>query len=252
MTAMTFDKLALEIHGDRASSGRAAGTAAASAIRKALDEKGTARVIFAAAPSQNETLDTLAVAPGIRWQNATAFHMDEYIGLDANAPQRFSKFLDARLFGKLPFGAVHRISCAPGENPQAVCDAYARTLAAAPIDVVCLGIGENAHIAFNDPPVDFNDPQRVKIVTLDEACRQQQVNDGCFPNLDAVPRQAVTLTIPTLLSAGCLVCTVPGPRKHAAVQRTVHGAISGDCPASILRTHPNMTMYIDRACWEGK
>jgi len=252
MTAMTFDRLALEIHGDRASSGRSAGIAAAAAIRKALTEKGAARVIFAAAPSQNETLETLAAEPGIRWRDVTAFHMDEYIGLDANAPQRFSKFLDARLFDRLPFGAVNRISCAPGEDPQTVCDAYARMLAAAPIDVVCLGIGENAHIAFNDPPVDFNDPQRVKIVTLDEACRRQQVNDGCFPNLGAVPRQAVTLTVPMLLSAGCLICTVPGPRKHEAVRRTVHGAISGDCPASILRTHPNVVMYIDRACWEGK
>ena len=252
MVAMTFDRLALEIHADRAAAGRAAGTAAAVAIRNALEKKGAARVIFAAAPSQNETLETLVAAPGIRWQNVAAFHMDEYIGLDANAPQRFARYLDAHLFEKLPFGAAHKISCAPGEDPQGVCDAYARMLAAAPIDVVCLGIGENAHIAFNDPPVDFNDPLRVKIVTLDEACRQQQVNDGCFPNLNAVPRQAVTLTIPTLLSAGCLICTVPGPRKHEAVKRTLCGAISGDCPASILRTHPNVTMYIDRACWEGE
>jgi len=249
---MTFDRLALKIHADRSASGRAAGTAAAAAIRDSLAQKGTARVIFAAAPSQNETLETLADAPGIRWQNVAAFHMDEYIGLDAGAPQRFSKFLDARLFEKLPFGAVNRISCAPGEDPREVCAAYARLLAAAPIDVVCLGIGENGHFAFNDPPADFNDPLRVKVVTLDEACRQQQVNDGCFPDLGAVPRQAVTLTVPALLSAGCLICTVPGPRKHGAVQRTLRGEISGDCPASVLRTHPNAAMFVDRACWEGR
>jgi glucosamine-6-phosphate deaminase len=249
--ALTFDQLALEIHPTRAASGHSAGTAAAAAIRAALAEKGSARVVFAAAPSQNETLETLADAPGIRWQNVAAFHMDEYIGLDAGAPQRFAKFLDARLFEKLPFGAVNRISCAPGEDPREVCAAYARLLDAAPVDVVCLGIGENGHLAFNDPPADFNDPLRVKVVTLDEACRQQQVNDGCFPNLGAVPRQAVTLTIPALLSAACLICTVPGPRKHAAVRAALLGEISGDCPASILRTHPNVTMYVDRACWEG-
>jgi len=249
MLQKQFDQLALEIHDNRAASGRAAGLAAAAAIKKALAEKGTARVIFAAAPSQNETLATLTAAEGIRWRDVTAFHMDEYHSLAENAPQRFARYLDAHIFGLVPFGAIHRIPCSPDADPEAVCAAYAENLAAASVDVVCRGVGENAHIAFNDPPVDFNDPRLVKIVALDEACRQQQVNDGCFPSLDAVPRQALTLTIPALMSAGQLVCTVPGPRKRDAVRRMLFEGISELCPASILRTHPNAAMYIDRDCW---
>ncbi|MCL1888319.1 MAG: glucosamine-6-phosphate deaminase [Kiritimatiellaeota bacterium] len=249
MTSLTIEKLSVEIHPDRAASGRAAGNAAAAVLRAALAEKGAARVIFAAAPSQDETLETLAAAPGIRWQDVTAFHMDEYIGLDTNAPQRFARYLEEHLFNKVSFGAINLITCGPGQSPQGVCDAYTQKLAAAPVDLVCLGIGENGHLAFNDPPADFNDPARVKVVTLDAACRQQQVNDGCFPSLDAVPRQAVTLTVPMLMSARCLVCTVPGPRKRDAVRNALHGPLSGDCPASILRTHANAALYVDAACY---
>jgi len=229
--------------------GAAAGAAAAATIREILAAKSAARVIFAAAPSQNETLAALVAAPGIDWSRVSAFHMDEYLGLAPDAPQRFARYLETHLFGKVKFGAIHLIPCGSGETPQAVCDAYARKLAEAPIDLVCLGIGENGHIAFNDPPADLNDPQAVRVVTLDEACRQQQVNDGCFPDIGAVPKQALTLTVPALLNATRLVCTVPGPRKHDAVRRTCFGEISGDCPASALRTHPGVTMYIDRDCW---
>lgn len=243
----TVEKLTLEIYADRLLAGRAAGLAAAETLKKLLAEKGRARMIFAAAPSQNETLETLVAVPGIDWSKVTAFHMDEYIGLPADAPQRFSHYLKTRLFDKLPFAEVHLIT---GDDPNALCEEYARKLAAEPIDIVCMGVGENGHIAFNDPPVaDFADPKLVKIVDLDLACRQQQVNDGCFPNLDAVPKQAVSLTIPALMSGGCLICTVPGERKRAAVHRMLQGAVSTECPASILRTHGNVTLFIDRDCW---
>jgi len=242
-----IDKLTLEIHADRVSAGRAAGLAAAETLKNVLATKGAARMIFAAAPSQNEMLETLAATPGIDWSKVTAFHMDEYIGLDNHAPQRFSHYLKTHLFDKLRFGEVNLIE---GANPQTICETYARKLQEAPINIVCLGVGENGHIAFNDPPVaDFNDSKWVKIVELDLPCRQQQVNDGCFPNLEAVPTQAVTLTIPALLSGERLICTVPGQRKRAAVHRMISGDISTECPASILRTKASCTVYVDRDCW---
>jgi len=248
MIKKKFGKLTLEIHDDRTVMGAAAGAAAAEAIRETLAAKGAARVIFAAAPSQNETLAALVAAPDIDWGRVSAFHMDEYLGLAPDAPQRFACYLEEHVFGKVKFGATHLI-CGSGEPPELVCDAYARKLAEAPIDLVCLGIGENGHIAFNDPPADLDDPQAVRIVTLDEVCRRQQVNDGCFPDIGAVPEQALTLTVPRLLDARRLVCTVPGPRKHDAVRRTCYGEISGECPASALRTHGGVTMYVDRDCW---
>jgi glucosamine-6-phosphate deaminase len=243
-----IDQLVLEVHPDRRSAGCAAGTVAAEKLKQILAKKGNARLIFAAAPSQNETLETLAAASGINWNNVTAFHMDEYIGLADDAPERFSFYLKTHIFNQCSFGEVHLLA---GNNPQQLCEEYARKLAAKPIDLVCMGIGENGHIAFNDPPVaDFNDPKLVKIVELDPVCRQQQVNDGCFPNLDAVPKQAVTLTIPALLSADCLICTVPGQRKNAALHRMLSGNISTECPATILRTHKNCTVFTDQDCYE--
>ncbi|MDR2706281.1 MAG: glucosamine-6-phosphate deaminase [Planctomycetaceae bacterium] len=239
-----IDQLILEVHPDRYSAGRAAGTAAAERLKTVLAEKGKARVIFAAAPSQNETLETLATTSGIDWNKVTAFHMDEYIGLADDAPERFSFYLKTHIFDQCPFGEIHLLA---GNNPQHLCEDYAQKLIAEPIDLVCMGIGENGHIAFNDPPVaDFNDPQLVKIVELDDICRQQQVHDGCFPNLDAVPKRAVTLTVPALMSGGCLICTVPGQRKAVALHRMISGNISTECPATILRTHKNCTVFTDQ------
>ncbi|MDR1140961.1 MAG: 6-phosphogluconolactonase, partial [Planctomycetaceae bacterium] len=190
MFRKNIDQLVLEVHQDRRSAGHAAGTVAAEKLKTILAEKGKARVIFAAAPSQNETLETLVSVSGIEWNKVTAFHMDEYIGLADDAPERFSFYLQTHIFSKCPFAEIHLLS---GNHPQHLCEEYARKLVAEPIDLICLGIGENGHIAFNDPPVaDFNDPQLVKIVELDLPCRQQQVHDACFPNLDAVPKQAVT------------------------------------------------------------
>ena len=223
--------------------GIAAAEAAADFLRRSLSEQEIVRAVFAAAPSQNEMLAALVEAEGIDWNRIEAFHMDEYIGLPPAAPQRFAKFLQERLFNRLPFHAVHLIET---DIPEPV-EQYERLLKSAPIDLVCLGIGENGHIAFNDPPVaDFADPVWVKIVELEETCRQQQVNDGCFAMLDDVPRQAITLTIPALLSGRRLICTVPGPTKRQAVFRTLRDPISTACPATVLRNHAGCTLFLDR------
>lgn len=216
----------------------------AAELRLRLATQSAVRVIFAAAPSQADTLAALREAPGIDWRRVTAFHMDEYIGLPPGAPERFATWLDDHVFKRVPFGVVHRI--VPEPDPEAAAAGYASLLAQGPLDVVCLGIGVNGHIAFNDPPVaDFDDPLDVKVVELDAACRQQQVDDKCFPTLDDVPRRAITLTIPLLMRGRRLFCVVPGRSKRHAVAATLGGPITTSCPASILRTHPDCTLYLD-------
>jgi glucosamine-6-phosphate deaminase len=238
------DRLRVESYGSRAAAGEASGIAVAAELRKRLMRKNGVRMIFAAAPSQAGMLAALCEAPGVDWARVTAFHMDEYIGLPAGAPARFAAWLDRHLFGKVPFGAVHRI--VPEPNAGAAASAYAGLLAEASIDIVCLGVGVNGHIAFNDPPVaDFDDPLDVKVVELDEVCRRQQVDDEGFARIEDVPRQAVTLTIPRLLRADRLFCVVPGRSKREAVRQALHGPVTTACPASILRRHPDCTLYLD-------
>lgn len=216
----------------------------AATLRRLLAGQGAVRMVFAAAPSQADTLDALRRAPGIDWSRVTAFHMDEYIGLPSAAPERFAAWLDDQVFTRLPFAAVHRI--VPEPDPAAAAARYAALLGEGPLDIVCLGIGVNGHIAFNDPPVaDFADPLDVKVVELDEACRQQQVDDACFPTLADVPLRAITLTIPLLLRGRELFCVVPGRSKRDAVAAALTGPIATSCPASILRTHPDCTLYLD-------
>lgn len=214
------------------------------ALRRTLRQKANVRMIFAAAPSQSEMLAALALEPGIDWQRVTAFHMDEYIDLPVNAPQGFGTWLRAAFFDHVPAGGVNLID--PGTDPKAACRAYASMLAEAPIDVVLLGIGTNGHLAFNDPPADLDDPLAVKVVELDQMCREQQVLDGCFARLDDVPKTAITLTLPTLLGGHELFCCVPGRHKSAAVKLMMESPISGACPATALRTHPRCTVYLDR------
>jgi glucosamine-6-phosphate deaminase len=234
----------VQVHASRTAMGRAAAVAIAVALRRCLREKASVRMIFAAAPSQAEMLDALVAEPDIDWSRVTAFHMDEYIGLAPDAPQRFASWLRRHLFDRLPFGAVHLID--PGNDPAAATDDYARALAEAPIDVVCLGIGVNGHLAFNDPPVaDLADPLDVKIVELDAICRQQQVDDGCFAGIGDVPTHAVTLTIPRLLRADRLFCVVPGAAKRAAVRHALHDPITAACPATALRQHRAVTLFLD-------
>jgi glucosamine-6-phosphate deaminase len=228
----------------RLAMGEAAAGDIAAELRTRLGQQAGVRMIFAAAPSQSDALGALVAAPGIDWRRVTAFHMDEYIGLPPRSPARFANWLDARVFSRLPFARVQRLR--PEPDPRAAALAYAEALAAAPIDIVCLGIGVNGHIAFNDPPVaDFDDPLDVKLVDLDAVCRQQQVDDGGFARLADVPRQAVTLTVPRLLRAARLFCVVPGATKRQAVRLALEGPIAESCPASILRTHPACTVYLD-------
>jgi glucosamine-6-phosphate deaminase len=256
------------VYPDREALGAAAARDIGDALTRRLASQPGARVIFASAPSQEATLRHLAKHPGIDWTRVTAFHMDEYLGLAPDAPQRFGTWLRRTLFDHVPVGTVHLIEpehltepghlskpghltepghpIDPGAGPRAAADQYAALLAAAPIDLVCLGIGVNGHIAFNDPPADFDDPALVKVVTLDQASRVQQVDDGCFAALDEVPTQAVTLTIPALLSGAELFCMVPGEQKKRAVTDALHGPVTGLVPASALRTHPRCRVYLDK------
>lgn len=243
---MTKDMLQVKVHPTREAMGAAAATDVATEIRRRLDAapEATVRMVFAAAPSQQDMLDHLVAETDIDWSRITAFHMDEYIGLDAQAPQRFGRWLDAAILGRVPFGAVHVIE--PGDDPDTAARDYAELLAAAPIDVVCLGIGENGHIAFNDPPdADLADPELVRVVRLDERSRVQQVEDGLFPSVEAVPTHAITLTIPALLSGERLFCVVPGERKREAVRRALTEPVGPQCPATALRTHQACTLYLD-------
>ncbi|MBB3593287.1 glucosamine-6-phosphate deaminase [Rhizobium sp. BK529] len=244
-TSRAIDRLTVESFATRTEMGAAAAADIAGALIKCLSGQSTVRMVFAAAPSQAEMLSALAAQPGIDWTRVTAFHMDEYIGLDPTSPARFANWLDTHVFTRLPFAAVHRIT--PEPDVEAEVARYSGLLNEAPIDLVCLGIGVNGHIAFNDPPVaDFNDPLDVKIVELDDVCRKQQVDDDCFPDLASVPHQAITLTVPRLLRARRLFCVVPGAVKRDAVSKTLYGPLSADCPATILRNHEACTLYIDR------
>lgn len=243
---LAIDSLQVEVYSTRSELGQAAAADAAARIATLLEEQDVVRMVFAAAPSQNEFLAFLATYTDIDWQRVEAFHMDEYLGLSQDAPQRFGNFLKEHIFSRLPFGRVELINPAAADT-EAECQRYAALLAERPLDIVCAGIGENGHIAFNDPPVaDFHDPLAVKVVAMDEVCRQQQVNDGAFARIDDVPTHAITLTMPTLISAKWLYCMVPGSTKTDAVYHTCMDEISTACPATILRTHPTAILYLDR------
>lgn len=249
---LTAGRLAVEIHPDRPAMGLAAARAAAAYLHDVIAAHGEARVIFACAPSQNEFLSSLievsrAGHTAVDWSRVTAFHMDDYVGLSASHPQSFRNYLQSHLLSRVKMGRFHPL---PAEEPDsaAVCARYSALLSEKPIDLICLGIGENGHIAFNDPPVaDFDDPHLVKVVELDDACRHQQVNDGCFPTFADVPRHAFTLTVSIFRRARRLSIHVPGPRKADAVQATIEGPIATACPASILRLHPSATLFVDTA-----
>ena len=226
--------------------GAAAASDVKAAILRLLSEKETINMIFAAAPSQNEVLYNLACDKEIPWGRVNAFHMDEYIGLDKDAPQGFGNFLKRAIFGIAPFKSVNYIDIsAPDADLEA--ERYSALLSENPVDIVVLGIGENGHIAFNDPPVaDFNDPKLIKKVALDDVCRMQQVHDGCFPTFDDVPKYALTLTVPALMSAEYLICTVPASTKANAVKAMLEGEYGEVCPATALRKHKGAKMFLDK------
>ena len=245
MICFAKDALAVEIYPTRTEMGTAAARDIESKIVELLDRQTQVNMIFAAAPSQNEVLDALAASTKIDWTKINAFHMDEYIGLPPSAPQSFGNFLRARIFDKVPFASVSYIDASASE-PNKEAKRYQALLENTKMDIVVMGIGENGHIAFNDPPVaNFNDTKLVKTVQLDEVCRQQQVNDGCFANINDVPRYAITLTIPMLISAKWVFCVVPAKSKANAVKNTLMGDISTRCPATILRKKEHAKLYLD-------
>ncbi len=249
-----IDQLAVKSYSTREEMGKAAGLEVADLLRKLLASQQRVNVVFAAAPSQNEFLETLSGEQDIDWSRVTAMHMDEYIGLSPDAPQRFGNYLKKHIFNRVNPGAVHYIE-GNAKDLEEECVRYANVLCENPVDVVCAGIGENGHLAFNDPGIaDFLDTALVKIVELDQACRQQQVNDGCFDDMSEVPKQALTLTIPALMASRWIHCVVPGPSKAEAIKLTLNCNITDEVPATILRVHPRANLYIDsdsNAEWKG-
>ena len=239
------ENLEVKVYQDRARMGEAAASSVSEQIVKLLNQQEFVNIVFASAPSQNEFLTALIKQTGIDWKRINAFHVDEYIGLPENSPQKFGFFLKEKLFKYLPFRTLNYIN-SNSPDSFAECGRYAELLQQYPADIVCLGIGENGHLAFNDPHVaDLNDPVRVKIVDLDFECRRQQVTDGCFDNLSNVPKLAITLTIPALMAGKHVYCIVPGKNKAAAVYNTLYKKISEQCPASVLRTHPDAVLFLD-------
>ncbi len=240
----TTDPLKVKIYKTRLLMGEGAALDVFKKIKELLSAKNFVNIIFAAAPSQNEFLSMLSEKE-IDWKRINAFHMDEYIGLDENDPNRFGNFLKLKLFDKAPFHKVHYIN-GSADNFQTECQRYADLLEQYPPDIVCMGIGENTHVAFNDPYVaDFNDPLMVKVVKLDEASRLQQVHDNCFNHIEEVPYRAITLTVPALLKAGFIYCIAPGSNKAQAVYHTLYSEISERYPSTSLRLHPGAMLYLD-------
>lgn len=238
------EQLDVGIYPDRASMGVAAAEKVATYLNDVVARQGQARVIFACAPSQDDFLAALIRLP-VPWESIEAFHMDEYVGLKADDPQSFRHYLNEHLLRHIKPRAFHPIM-AEASDLQRECSRYAVMLQLAPIDLICMGVGENGHIAFNDPPVaDFEDPLLIKRVTLDEACRNQQVHDGCFPAIESVPREALSLTVPVFLTAQKLSIVVPGHLKSEAVKNMLEGPVTTSCPASILRKHPDALLFLD-------
>ena len=234
----------LKVFKDKTSLGEAAAEQAAGAIRRALRDRGHARVIAATAASQAEFLNALTKAADIDWANVEAFHLDEYIGVPITHPGSFRKMLMEQLIRKTGIRKYHLLD-GDGANPSEVVRQIGRELSSAPIDVAFLGIGENGHLAFNDPPADFSTEEPYIIVTLDQACRRQQVGEAWFRDIFEVPERAISMSIRQILKAKEILAVVPDSRKAPAVKACFEGEISPMAPASILRTHPNATVYLD-------
>lgn len=234
----------LRVLEDRNSLGETAAAQGASCIQRAIRERGHARIIGASAASQFEFLERLTATPAIDWKRVELFHLDEYIGLPKSHPASFCKFLQDRLISKTGITNCHFLD---GEkDPAEVIRATNAAISAAPIDVAFVGIGENGHLAFNDPPADFDTEEPYIVVSLDEACRQQQVGEGWFPDLQAVPKRAISMSVKQVLKSKEILAIVPGPKKAQAIKACFDGPVSAMAPSSILRTHPNATIYLDR------
>jgi glucosamine-6-phosphate deaminase len=242
----TVEQLPVEVYASNAALGQAAAERAAGILKAALAARGAANLVLATGNSQLTFLAALSQADGIDWSRVQIFHMDEYAGMRADHPASFRRFLTEKIISKVHPKAFYGVN---GESdPQAECARYTGLLRANPTDLCCLGIGENGHLAFNDPPyADFDDPQWVKVVKLDEKSRLQQVGEGHFKGLADVPTHALTLTIPALLSAQAMLCIVPEARKAPAVKAALTGPLTEDCPASRLRSAAHCRLYLDSA-----
>jgi glucosamine-6-phosphate deaminase len=241
----TSGTMKLEIHPSKEELGIAAGNAAAEELRR-LSQLGTGiGVIFATGASQFDTLATLTSIPGLPWSQVRGFHMDEYLEIDENHPASFRRYLREKLTERVAMREFLEMDT-NARDAKSFSLEYMGQLSQAKPQLCLLGIGENGHLAFNDPAeADFDDPLAIKVVTLDDQCRQQQVSEGWFKTLEEVPAQALTLTIPTLFRVPKLIASVPGARKADAVRRTLQEAISTNCPSTLLRTHPDVTIYLD-------
>ena len=240
----------IQIENDPVSLGQAAGRHAGELIRRALHERGQANIILATGTSQFETLNQLVREDGIDWAQVVMFHLDEYIGLPDTHPASFRNYLRERFLAKLPsLKAAHLIN---GEtNPQAECIWLGDVITQFPIDVALVGIGENGHLAFNDPPADFEIDEPYIIVELDDACRQQQFKEGWFKTVEAVPKQAISMSVRQILKSKAIICSVPDDRKAQAVKNCVESSVSTMFPATILQTHNECTLYLDKASASG-
>jgi glucosamine-6-phosphate deaminase len=230
---------------DKKSLASAAAARAGTIIRDSITERGKARIIAATGASQFEFLDALKNMPNIDWRHVEMFHLDEYVGLPETHPASFCKYLRERLINKVGIGQYHLLSGT--DDPASVMKEVGEKLQQAPIDVAFVGVGENGHLAFNDPPADFDTQQPYVVVTLDEPCRRQQLNEGWFSSLDDVPRQAISMTISQILKAKEILCIVPDARKAQAVKNCFEAKVNPMAPASALQNHANTTVYLDAA-----
>lgn len=242
------EKLQVLVHDTRKESGIAAAEMAVKAILDAVSRKGEANVIFAAAPSQDDLLAALLTDKRIPWRKVNAFHLDEYHTLPNGAPQRFDVFLRKKIWNAVMPGNIFPVVPEDGMNAADIEKRYKKLMEGHMPDLALVGVGENGHLAFVDPPfADFEDKATIREVVLDEVCRNQQVNDGAFPRFEDVPRTAVTMTIPTIMRAKTIVAIVPGPRKAEAVKNMLQGPIVTACPASVLRRHADCALFLDSA-----
>ena len=237
----------ISVHDTKEDLGRFAAAEAAEAIRAAIVARGRANIILATGTSQFEVLANLVAAEGIDWPLVTAFHLDEYLALLMSHPASFRAYLKERFVERLPqpLAAMHYIN-GEAADPQAECTRLSKVIARCPIDVALVGIGENGHLAFNDPPADFETDQAYLVLELDEACRRQQSGEGWFATLDDVPQQAISMSIRQIMRSARIVCSVPDRRKAFAVQQAAQGVVTSWVPASILQNHPAATIYLDR------
>lgn len=234
------------IEADKVALGKKAAADGAAKIRQALRERGSANVIVATGASQFEMLAALTQEKGVDWHKVTAFHLDEYVGLPITHPASFRLYLWQRFVSRLPLplATFHYVNAEM--NPQAECDRLGAIIKEHPIDVAFIGIGENGHIAFNDPPADFDTDAPYIVVQLDEACRKQQMGEGWFPTINDVPRQAISMSVKHIMKSKHIVCTVPDQRKAEAVRNSVRGPVTNKVPASILQRHESLTLYLDK------